>query len=320
MKKLSFKILILSAIIFAFDYSLGMILLKIARSQQFDNRIGLIIEKKIDAEMFILGSSRAARNLIAEDITKITNIKTYNLGFPGSSVEFHNFIIKLLLSNGYLPKYVTLVVDDDNQLIENNSINFRKDVLWPYVDNELIYEKLTENHKVDNKILDYSRLRKYNNLFFDMLSTKFFAKSSKKNDPNNYITEMGSMPLHGKSPYYNKITRDGQINNYKKDKESARLIEEFSEIVNICHNNSINVFIVFPPNFYNRTIGFSERILELSGNKIVPFDYSESVLTDKKFYYDNSHLDAHGAKLFTNIFASELNLYLEQNIPFSKQL
>ena len=78
-----------------------------APKKEFDNRLELVLNGKINKEVIILGSSRGANNIYAKQLEDSINQSVYNLSYLGSDVTFHEFILKTLIKYNKPPKKAT---------------------------------------------------------------------------------------------------------------------------------------------------------------------------------------------------------------------
>lgn len=283
--------IILDKIFFFFIY--------LAPNSEVDKRLEHLITGKINKECIVLGSSRGARNIIAKQIEKGTGLSTYNLSYPGSNIEFHEFLLRSLLKFNQKPKIVLLAVDDPSELLPSESIKFRLDLLYPivkytYINNELI-ARGEKNYL--SKILCLSRINKSN---FDLRKKHFSALDT--------IIDCGSMPISFQRE--NRIFKYDTINQYYLiENELTNKVNAFTNFQQMCNNNGIKLYVVFSPNFQQHNFLFEKRIKELTNNNLGYFiyDFSNIIYKDKSYFYDEGHLQTKGARIFTDELVKFLN-------------
>lgn len=291
MKKFIYTLLLFIIVFFIFD-KIFFLFLYIAPNINLDKRLELIINGEINKECIIIGSSRGARNIIAKQIEKETGLSTYNLSYPGSDIEFHEFLLRSLLKFNQKPKIVLLAVDDPSELLPSESIKFRLDVLYPlvkynYINNELIARGEKNNL---SKILYLSRINKSN---FDLQKKRFSALDT--------IVDCGSMPIsfqrENRTFLYDNNNQCYYIKNELRNKVNA-----FINFYQLCDKNDIKLYVVFSPNFQQHNFYFEKRIKELTKNNVGYFiyDFSNIIYKDKSYFYDELHLQTKGAIIFTD--------------------
>jgi hypothetical protein len=263
----------------------------------------MVINGNIDANILIIGSSRGARDIIASQISDQTGQKCFNLSYPASDISFHEFLLEQLLKNNRKkPEIVILTMDDPFEFINNKSIKFRLDRLYPLVKYAPIREALVERGEKNKFLSEIFILHQLNKSNFDI---------RKKNiGVNDTILKCGSMPIN--SHGVNNAFSFGSNAGYNVRNESQAKKENFAKFIEICKKNNIKLILAFPPNFQHPNADFQNRVFNLSNTANVfhfNYDTSKKEYRDKKFYYDNSHLNYEGSKIFT----TELSDYIMHN-------
>jgi hypothetical protein len=299
MKKLLLNIMLFCALFFMVD-KLFYVVIYLSPKYQVDNRLELILNGKINKDIIILGSSRGATNIIASQVEKQTNLTAYNISYYGSNVEFHEFILKTLLKFNKKPRIIIFAVDDPAELLPNNTINYRLDYLYPYVNYNYINQELI--NKGDRDFTSWF-------MFLTRLNRNNF-KFNKKRTKYNNILPCGSMPLNLENSKIN-LTYDKTIPLYSIKKESSSKKAYFKTIIELCAKNKIQLIFTFPPNFREHNKHFENRIRQLSfsGNNFFVYDTLNIKYKNKDYFYDESHLNLKGAKLFTG----ELSKFINRN-------
>ncbi|CAN0604097.1 unnamed protein product, partial [Ectocarpus sp. 12 AP-2014] len=151
-----------------------------------DKRLEKLVTGNINKEIIIIGSSRGARNLIAKQIEDSLHLTSFNLSYPGSDIDFQNFILKTLLKFNKTPKIILLSLDDPIEFKKNDFLNFRLDRLYPlarfnYINDEMI--RRGEKNFL-SQFLVLSRINKVN---FDLRKKKF--------NEFDTVRSNGSMPI-----------------------------------------------------------------------------------------------------------------------------
>lgn len=293
MKNFIVKILIFSIVFFAFD-KLFILLRNRAPELEVDRRLEVLLEGKMDADLLIFGSSVGARGIIASAISKELNIKAYNLSYPGSNIDFHEYLLTQLLENGNKkPKTILLTVDEPSELILNGSINFRLERLYPLIKYAKVREELIAREEKSKLLSSLFVLYQFNKSHLDLRKRNFTAHDS--------MMHCGSMPSNYVTANFPN-TYGLKSDSYKKENESTLLLKKFNSFVQLCHNNKIKLVLVFPPKFKTRNILFEERMIALTRNKAIYLIYNDQnpAYQNKSYYVDASHLKANGARLFSH--------------------
>jgi hypothetical protein len=297
MKKFLIQILVFSLTFFLLE-KVFYVFLYVSPTLEKDKRLEYVLDGHLNKDIIILGSSRGARNVIANQIQDSLNISSYNLSYLGSDIEFHEFLLRSLIGYNNKPKVVLLVVDNPYELLPSESIKFRLDRLYPlakynYVNNEMI--KRGEKSFLSNFLI-LSRINKMN---FDIREKHISSLDTLK--------DCGSMPIS-----FQRENREFVFKNenprYDLDDELPVKLMAFNKFQDLCISNNIKLFIVYPPNFKKHNILFENRIKKLSYPKVssIIYDTTNPVFKDKDYYYDEAHLKTNGAIIFTNDIIRQL--------------
>jgi hypothetical protein len=269
---------------------------------QIDRRLEFIFANEMNKDIIILGSSRGARNIIASQLEQQTGSTAYNLSYPGSDVEYHEFILRSLLKYNKPPKAILLAVDDSLELIPSELITFRYESLYPFMKYKAAREEMAlrgEKNKLLMELLVLYRLNKSNFSF-------------KKQEVNTFDTLMhcGSMPVSIRSEKPFEFFYDSTSYNHKN--ELPAKIAAFLKINEMCANYNIPLVLVFSPNYRSHNNIFEKRLRDLSRKetKIYIYKRENPVYRDKSYYFDSNHLVRKGAEIFT----AEIATFLKENI------
>lgn len=291
------RILLFVIAFFIFD-KIFYIFLLISPALEKDRRLENLINGEINREIIIIGSSRGARNIIAKQIEDSLNLSTYNLSYPGSDIEFHEFLLRTLLKFNEKPKIVILAVDDPNELLPSETINFRFDRLYPLARYSYINEEMIERNEKNflSRFLVLSRINKKN---FDIRRKHFTELDT--------IKSCGSMPV----PFQQKnigFNYNSHIRNYTISDELPRKVESFLTFQKLCTSNNIKLYLAFPPDFRSFNLSFEERLRQLASPEVsfLIYDTLNEAYKDESLFHDESHLQTSGAVIFTNEIINEL--------------
>ncbi len=300
MKKFLIRLLIFGAFFFALD-KLFIFVRNASPDLEVDRRLEMIMKGEVKSDIVVLGSSRGARSVIAEQLTDTLKTSAYNLAFPGSDITFHEYVLESILTikGNKKPKLVVLVVDDSDELKPSKSLKFRLDRMYPLVKYKAIRDKMVERKEkkpIVNELLVLHQLNKSNFLFKQRKFTK-----------NDSIMPCGSMPIsHQKKTFDKKFGTEPY--NYSREDELIQKIKAMRSLVKMCKDNNIQLIIAIPPNFRKTTIGFKERMEDmLNGYGLVwTYDETKPEYSNPDYFFDNAHLQKTGSIVYTGEFAHYL--------------
>ena len=300
MKVFTIKILLFAAVFFIFD-KLFIILADLSSRAEVDKRLEQVITGKMSKEIIIAGSSTGSRDIIAKQMENETGFTVYNLCYPGSDVEFHEFILRTFLKFNDPPKIILLVVDDYAELLYDKTIMFRKDRLYPLVKYPYISRELAKQEGRDYFFSNFLVLDRMNKSNLDLRKKRF--------TPLDTIFECGSMPISWK-PERSDFDYSPGERIYPIEKELPGKVLAFREIINICKSNNIKLVLVIPPVYKNPSVSFQNRIRQLGGENVCFYLYNRENLTYrvKDSYFDNTHLMRNAAVEFTSELSKLLDL------------
>jgi len=300
MRKFLSQLILLFILLFCVDKIFYFMMQKLPELQ-YDRRLEYLIQGELSADIFIIGSSRAARDIDARLLEVLSGQPCYNLGYPGSNIEYHLFLLQQIIRQKELPDRILLVMDDSMQLIENNSINFRYDKLYPLIKYDFINQMVCKHH--DKNLL-------LTNLFVSYRITENFPINFFHQQPSHLemLDKNGSSLIDRKGK--NWETMEYEVNDqYEPTQESTKLLNQFKSFLDICRVNTLELSLIFPPNYKNLNSVFVERITELSQDvaDIYVYDKSRFEYSNKAYFYNQGHLNKKGAQVFT----SELSTFLQ---------
>ena len=295
------KILLFIVIFIFIDRGIGFLISTISENNLTDKRIKNIITGKINSDLVVIGSSRAARNINAATIEEYSGMSSYNLGRPGSNIDYHNFLLKSLIEFCEIPKYILLVVDPA-VIKPAPSLSFRYDLIYQLSNTAYIKNVLVERGQLDGFLTEISSTYSMKHAFLESFKPHRFILGR---NPLFQFDSSGSMNL----PYKPNVNIEFSSNQgiYSQENESFELKEDFLEFIQLCKTNHITLLFVLTPNYGLPMLGLEERLLALSRSSIQILDYRDiEVLKNSFFYNDGVHLNANGAKKLSELIASDM--------------
>lgn len=291
MKQFLLRIGLFVLVLFCIDQFFYIVVDRLPENQ-VDKRVEKLIQGKINADVLILGSSRAAHNVIAEDLESLTKLKSFNLGFRGSNVSFHKFLLKNYLKKNKTPKKLIYVADVP-YMFDEKALVFRNDVLLPFVKYSEYRNVLIENDEL-SKLAYFSNLARFS---FSIIIKKPIQSIE------NYNTILGSNPLPVEK--YKGLGENFVAN--KKVEISKNIIHQFIEFQTICKQSNVELYLVIPPNNEPLDLKFVSELKQNCLPTTKFYSYKKKYFTkNNNYFYDVSHLNKNGAALFTKEVASLL--------------
>lgn len=296
MKKFLITIFVFVSVFFLIE-KIFYVFLYISPTLEKDNRLEKVINGEMNKDLIVLGSSVGARHIIASQIEDSLNISCYNLSYPGSDIEFSEFLLRSLIKYNKKPKVILLAVNQ-TELLPNETLKFRLDRLYPLAKYDFINNEMIKRGEKTflSKFLVLARINKRN---FDIREKTFSALDS--------IMQCGSMPVLLQSENVEFVFKTYNA-SYDIDNELPLKRQAFQNFQELCVSNDIQLFIVHSPCFKNHNISFENRIKEFSypTTSTILYDTTKIIYQNKDYFYDISHLKKNGALIFTSEIINEL--------------
>lgn len=295
-------------VFFIMDLIFGSLAKQIFLSQKTGKyaRVTYTVQKDT-SDIIIMGSSHANRHYLSDSLEKPLHMSCYNAGVQGQRLLFHLALQQMILKR-HIPKCIILNVEKD-WMYESIDTYDRLSDLYPYY--------WDYKNELDPIFSLDSRLTKYK-LIFKSYQTNSTIVHAVKYLLVPQIDYKGYRPLYGtmKEPDSSMYKVDSMyVNEYGIMEIDTNLVNAFRQFILNAKRAEIDlVFIVSP--YLNRTWDFlysrSEDIMRSIAleNHIPWIDFSkhESFVYNWKLFYDASHLNDQGAKLYTKLVSEEILL------------
>jgi len=304
-KKGLYKILLFLLLIVVLDRSLGILVSKLALKYKFDRRIELLVNDQLEKDILVIGSSKALNGIDPTIIQENTGMSCYNLGVSGSNIEFHETILDLILQTKNYPKKIIYNIDDPGTLIVSEGVMvYRKEELYPYVYNDYVNTIIAD--KLDKSVWATKVSAIYHQNVNLVTAIKYLIRGKETPDYEiNNVDENGANLMEGHQVDHENMEIFKPNSTYNIEYEHMPYKDALLRIIDKCKKNDIQLIFVFSPSFVTPTIGFKDRIIELTGNKVPIFDYSQE-FRENTLFYNFEHLNKKGAQKYSNLLSKEL--------------
>lgn len=258
-----------------------------------------VIEGGIDAEILIVGSSRALVHFDPRIIEEKTGMTCYNLGLDGSKYEAQRKVLELYLEKNEKPKILIWSLDFGS--FEEVEGIYRYEQFIPFWSESKVKEILSLNKRMELEYLDFPIIRYSNNSaikyrgILSWFSLKLWEPNLVKGyrvtreKRNGELMKIDSFP-------------DGVISiGFNKE-----LFLDFLKLTKDLKENDIETKWIVSPYFeaaFNAIINrqdFIKLLSQESSNLEVEFiDYSFSEISlHEENFYNGSHLSLQGVRSF----------------------
>ena len=263
---------------------------------------------KINADLVVLGSSRAWVQISPRILDSMLHINSYNIGMDGASFKMQYARLKMYLQHNKKPKYILQEVGYTSTLIKNDLLPAVQQFL-PYLGDSSVWNLVTTSSNPLSIQDRYFPLYKYNNemplIKEGILS--YLGRGAKSTKYKGY---------QGQDKMWDSSFHDFLMNNpqgavFPIDSEAVSLVNDF---LNFCKTNDIKVIMFYPPTFYQGLVYIKNKkeILDVFNNFSaeynVPFyNYMYDSLTYRREnFYNSQHLNRRAAEIFTTELAATI--------------
>lgn len=290
------KVFILLVIVsFCADRLLGIVFYKIFSSSFCSESY---VFSKCNADVVVLGSSRAKHHYSPFLLSDTLGYSCYNLGQNGKNIYYQYAVLNLLLTH-HIPKIVVY----DCFSVDVMKTDFEYDFgslsdLYPlYGKNETVDSLINRQGMQYVSRIMLSHLYRFNTRFLDYLQNR------------SESTLMGFAPLAGS--YNKEISIHEENINLTIDETK---IYYMKKLIQLCRANNIDIVFSVSPRFaLNEEDAPMTRkysvVRDLCEELNVPFLYYELeplFLSHSNWFKDIGHLNGEGAQVFSEIFAHDL--------------
>ena len=263
---------------------------------------------KINADLLIMGSSRAWVQVSPLILDSVLHVNSYNLGLDGSDFQLQHKRFKLYLEHNKKPKYIIQEVGYVSTLSKSAVLPGATQFL-PYLQDSTVWN-IVKNSNASFNICDrYFPLYKYNNepLLVKEGILSYLGKGMK---PTKYKGYEGQVKPWDSSFHNFKVNNPGGW--YPQIDTGS--VAEFRDFLSFCKANDIKVIMVYPPAYYEVTalLRNREKIVNtyLSFSKTFDFPFinyeSDTLCNTKSYFYNSQHLNKIGSELFSVKLANDL--------------
>lgn len=255
--------------------------------------------KDIDEDIIILGNSVILNSLMPQVLADSTGMSVYNSASNGQEIDFFYSLLDCIFKR-HTPKAIILGMRND--LFTTEGIGDRYSILSPYYG--MGYEVIDSclNSSDDHaELLMKSTFYRYNTIWWRILLYHFISPNEK--GVNGFIAK----PVPPMPPKLMDVKED--------DEPRQARLNTLNKIIDRCQEKGVKLILVYPPLYYNRQgesrAGiYVKKLCEARGITVIDDSTDPYFMRHPELFYDNTHLNADGAIIFSRQKASELKRLL----------
>jgi hypothetical protein len=294
-KQLSFRATTFLIVFFLLDLVVGEILRLAYFSQENKYNYGIL---KTEAEIIIVGSSRANSHYIPSVFSDTLGISCFNMGSGGQNIYYYYGIIGSILER-YKPRIIIMDVMGSDIEIRDDASDRLSAFLPFYRSSQSIKEMINLRGPVE-------RIKLLSGVYpFNSQVTSIIYSLIKKGE-NPHLIMGGYIPLDGKISL--PIVTAAREEKVFLDSFKVKLVEK---IALLCQQNDIQLLIIVSPIFakFNDKSSSIESLKEIiSKYDIEVWDYEQNpyFLSNGALFRDELHLNHKGAIEYSKTIASRI--------------
>ena len=272
-----------------------------------------ILNSKINADLIILGSSRAYLHFSPQIIDSAFNVNSYNLALDGKPFRIQYYRLMLYLKHNKKPKFI--IQNVDNGTLSRDLADFDSQFL-PYLGIKEIDDAVKTYRGInwkDKYIPMYKYHGNYELIVKGFMGYMNISYTQKNSEYKGFLTHNKSWD----SSFSNflKINPHGWYQSI--DRDTKELFERYLEL---CKAENIKIIFVYTPEYYEaQKLSLSrDSITNIFKNygamyKIPFFDYSNSsICLNKTNFYNSQHLNTTGVIKFNSLLSHDLKSIIKE--------
>lgn len=297
MKKAIYITLITIGIIVGCDLLIGAISRKLVMSApdaglNQTNTAQALFNKK--ADVLVLGSSRANHHYVSSMFKDSLGLTCYNAGRDGHDILYATMVLRSFLER-CTPKLV--ITDLNSSMMDGSWIKSNKDMSCFYGASKAVTEILDQDVlKGFDKIKMMSNLYRYNNTL-EWIATAYLS---------NWGEGDGYFPM--------PVTNNGMTKIVGKDHKFTphpKCLAYLDDIVKTCMEKNIQLILCVSPSLSYSLHGINDWMKEYGQQhqiKTLDFTGDSTYVDHPNLFFDATHLNDNGARIFTKEFIGRLKL------------
>lgn len=300
-----YKIILLLFILFCVDWSVGSIFVSmkdLGLKKNPENRwlkTAYAVEN-VNADIIIIGSSKASHHYIPDIISEELDMSTYNCGQDGCFFLYQNCIINLILDR-YSPKMILWDIQPGSFTGQDKNKEYQNiRYLSPYYRENTWVKNFINSESIKMPLLMLSCMFAYNSKFLNYVFPLVI---------NSSVTNNGYIPLETEGYCFPQLyIEKDDSSNYKPDD----FLKLLSETICRCKSKGVDLHLYISPEYSEKCE--TTKVVESEIEKIalledVSFTNYHSLpefMNDSSLFKDAGHLNDKGAQLYTSIVVQDL--------------
>jgi hypothetical protein len=267
-----------------------------------------LFDSKINADLLVIGSSRARQHFSTEVLDSALNSNSYVIGLEAYRFRMFYDLFNIYLQHNKQPKYLILSLDIYSLHEDSNSYYYQQ--FLPYLGDRSVRDAyLTYRHRftIADLCLPLYKYRGERT----QIAVGILELTGIKKYPDGSRKGFGSSDQQWNSEF--SELRESVPTGIIQKADPAN-IELFKKLLNYCRLHGIVPILVFSPEYkgYQQIVKNRDEIINkykdlANQNEGYFMDFSGNELcSDTSYFYNSQHLNSTGARMFSGILARTL--------------
>lgn len=300
------RILLVIVLLVIADSGIGSLMRKFYFKQESgDTYLLTYAIDSTEADILILGSSRAKHSYVPSIFQENLNMSCFNAGRDGTEHILFNNAQFTSITTRYSPKIIIFDIRPEDLIYNANEYDMLSP-LMPYYKTHREIRYLINIRSPFERLKHLSAIYPYNSLIFQIIMGNLEMNKDRKPHENGYIPFLGSKLTNTldtlQTPVY-------PIDTYKTDIIKDMIIS--------CKEKEICLVLIYSPtynivmdNYYQRILN---EICEENDIEYLNFSNVHEILMNPDFFFDRTHLNDDGARKFSGLVSARLKDFLNCN-------
>jgi len=287
----------------AVDYGLK----KMTNHSSTQTSIAQLLSDTLNADILIMGNSRALCSYSPAIMEKETGMRTWNIGVSGQPFGISYFRYQLYAQHNRLPKL--LIINIDNNELEMIANGFGREEYYPYFSDSTVrsYLGIYGFTWKDFYIPMYKYFGDYKLIGYGLMSSVGFYPFP----PQQHYHGFYNCDLSFDGETLRNVIRDNKLDSACYEEKAILLLDQFLEELN---RQRVEVIFCYAPQYqelYQRLqLSDCMNVYRQLGEQynIPILDYSSVFwANDSSYFYNANHVNLLGAKLFSTQLAHDID-------------
>lgn len=248
------------------------------------------------ANILVFGSSRAHHHYVPESFERDLHGSFYNMGRDGQSILFQIAMLRSVLQR-YTPEKIILDFDGDFEQADKDYGSLS--ALLPYYRTHPELRTVAELRSPFEKLKLLSEIYPFNSEFPGVIMGNIQLGLKRKPDDKGYV------------PFYGEINQQfepaEELAPVAIDGEKVKFFREF---LHTARQSGAEVYVVYSPTMekyrHNQELRLGEEICASEHVAFLDLSRVKPFYGDVRYFYDTSHLNDGGAKIFSKRIADTI--------------